>query len=223
MRAYLTQNNINKRFYVGQTIQDDKSYFGSGTALKHAMNKYGKENFTRETLEVCDSIDELNEAEIYWIDFFGFPNNPSLYNMNYGGMNSAHTPESKEKLRQANLGKKYSDEVKEKISKIHKGSKRSDETKKRMSEAALRISEETKSKRSESHKGMRHSQKTKNKLAEINTLKHIDDYIIFKLRMQGLSYQKIAEIFDCDRKTVSWRYERIYSNGLTAIKSKKEK
>ena len=65
---YKTINLINGKIYVGQTTRNNRpKYYGSGTYLINAINKYGKDNFKRETLEECNSQIELNTREIYWI------------------------------------------------------------------------------------------------------------------------------------------------------------
>ena len=60
---YLTQNQMNNKIYIGQTVRENVNYLGSGVFLKQAIKKYGRENFTREILEECDSLEELNAAE----------------------------------------------------------------------------------------------------------------------------------------------------------------
>jgi len=67
MIIYKTTNHINDKFYIGQHNGNNPLYLGSGKVLKRAIKKYGKENFTRETLEECSS-DIINEREEYWID-----------------------------------------------------------------------------------------------------------------------------------------------------------
>src|SRR3989304_3521163 len=36
----------------------------------NAIRKYGKEAFSHEVLEVCDSLEAANEAEEKWIEFY---------------------------------------------------------------------------------------------------------------------------------------------------------
>ena len=49
-KAYIYEiiNNINKKTYVGQhkSKTEKDNYFGSGTVLNQAFDKYGKENFS---------------------------------------------------------------------------------------------------------------------------------------------------------------------------------
>lgn len=64
MIIYKTTNLINNKSYVGQSKHDnDKKYLGFGPLLKKAINKYGKENFIKETIDRCLSKEELDEKE----------------------------------------------------------------------------------------------------------------------------------------------------------------
>ena len=65
---YLTTNLINGMKYIGQHYGKlDDSYIGSGNDFKKAVSEFGKENFKKEILEICDSYTTLNEAEKKWI------------------------------------------------------------------------------------------------------------------------------------------------------------
>ena len=67
MRVYKTTNLLNGKFYVGKQASNSEYYLGSGKALKSAIEKYGRNNFKKEILEVCSSLEELSNREIYWI------------------------------------------------------------------------------------------------------------------------------------------------------------
>jgi len=67
MIIYKTTNLVNGKFYIGKDAKNKKSYLGSGKVLKQAIKKYGKENFEKEILEHCSSLEELEEREVYWI------------------------------------------------------------------------------------------------------------------------------------------------------------
>lgn len=86
---YITTNNINGKKYIGQKKYDKrgywKNYLGSGTAIKSAINKYGKQNFTKQIIEECESKDVLNEREKYWIGYYNAYNSKDFYNMTFGG------------------------------------------------------------------------------------------------------------------------------------------
>ena len=86
--VYLIRNKIDKRYYIGikqllkkTRLKANKSrkrdkivwkdnnlegYWGSSTELLKDIEKHGKENFTREVIELCNSKFHLKLAEIEW-------------------------------------------------------------------------------------------------------------------------------------------------------------
>ena len=89
-KIYKITNNINKKIYIGQTIQDENIRWnhhireasnGSDTKFHRALRKYGKDGFIWEVIEEVDN-DKLNEREIYWISYFDTFNN--RYNSTIG-------------------------------------------------------------------------------------------------------------------------------------------
>ena len=62
---YKTTNKINNKFYIGKHITNDLNdgYLGSGTLLKRAIQKHGRQNFTKEILYVFDNEDDMNKKE----------------------------------------------------------------------------------------------------------------------------------------------------------------
>lgn len=83
---YLTTNKINNKKYIGQhkgSLTD--RYFGSGILLQKAIEKYGKDNFAKEILEICNSQEELDEKEKYWIKKYDAINSEEFYNLSEGG------------------------------------------------------------------------------------------------------------------------------------------
>lgn len=82
---YLTTNLINNKKYIGQhTGAINDSYLGSGIALIQAIENYGKENFNKQILEICDK-EKLNEREKYWIQYYNAFNSEDFYNLTEGG------------------------------------------------------------------------------------------------------------------------------------------
>jgi len=83
MIIYKTTNLVNGKFYIGKDKYNNKDYIGSGKILKSAIEKYGIENFKKDIIEVCNSYKELNEREIFWINFTNAIKNG--YNIAIGG------------------------------------------------------------------------------------------------------------------------------------------
>lgn len=78
---YETKNLINGKTYIGKKQGEfDEKYYGSGMILKQALKKYGKKNFKITILSTHDSVEELNNAEIMFIE----SRNPA-YNIAKGG------------------------------------------------------------------------------------------------------------------------------------------
>lgn len=243
---YKTTNLYNNKIYIGQHRSDkfDSSYYGSGIILCNIMNKYGTDNFRCELIEECNSEQELNEREIYWISYYNSTDYSIGYNLMLGGYKTrgakhseqtrrkisnikkgchpnrdytkiddvvrykisnslkeyykthsnprygAHLSEAtKEKLRQANLGKKQSEETRAKRrGRIpwNKGIPMTEEGKQYLREVNLgkKHSEETKEKmqgRVPWNKGISVSAETKEKLRQINLGKKHSEETIAKL------------------------------------------
>lgn len=170
---YQTTNLVNGKIYVGvHKVADNyrsKNYLGSGQAMKVAIKKYGKENFTRVTLAEfsCAKDAYLAEAEMVTEDFV---KNSDNYNMKVGGKGGQsipHTDETKAKIALVHKGNKYclgkifSEEHRANLSTSHKGYTHTEETKAKIS-ASLKgnkhgvgriVSNETRAKISIANKG----------------------------------------------------------------------
>lgn len=85
MKIFMVENLVNGKKYIGKQVNDKPSYMGSGIILKAAIKKYGKENFRKEILEYCNTKEELNAREIYWIDRYDAVNSDMFYNLALGG------------------------------------------------------------------------------------------------------------------------------------------
>lgn len=90
--VYKTTNRINNHFYVG--VHKNKGitfdgYLGSGTGLKRAILKYGKDNFYRETLFQFDTAEEAyrKEHKIIGTSYL----TEECYNMRPGGQGIRNT------------------------------------------------------------------------------------------------------------------------------------
>ena len=88
---YLTINNVNNKKYIGMCSSKHrfKSYLGSGILLKQAIEKYGKNNFSRQILEECHNEEDLRIAEAKWIAKYDALNSEEFYNLCEGGRGGA--------------------------------------------------------------------------------------------------------------------------------------
>ena len=111
---YKTTNLLNSKIYVGQTIRKNSNYLGSGELFKKIVKKYGRKNFIRETLCECNTYEELNTQEVFWIDKLNSRNKKIGYNIAKGGFNTNHSIESIKKMKESH--KNISDETRKKIS-----------------------------------------------------------------------------------------------------------
>ena len=187
MVIYLTTNMVNGKKYLGKDSKNSRSYFGSGTILRKAMKKYGKQNFRKEIIEECSSLEHLIEREEYWLNYYNAGNNPNFYNMHNhssgapsGKSNKLFgtkmSKELRDKISNGLMGRVQSEETRSKIRQSNigknKGKHPSDETRKKLSLAATgRLhTEEVKEKLriksmgNKSRTGMPHLQETKDKI-----------------------------------------------------------
>ena len=102
MLVYKVTNLINNKMYIGKLVNSNKwsSYWGSGTCIKLAIDKYGKENFRKEIVEICESNEILNDREKFWIKTLNSMS-PNGYNLTEGGEAPVMTQEVKDKIRES--------------------------------------------------------------------------------------------------------------------------
>ena len=140
MIIYKVTNEENGKVYIGQTIrslskrQDDHYRSSNSCHFHHALKLYDRDCFVWEIIEECSSVQEMNDREKYFIQYFDSFNNG--YNKTLGGEGRRGPyPESgKQKQREINLGKTHTEETKRKISEKLKGRKFSEEHRRKLSE-----------------------------------------------------------------------------------------
>lgn len=158
---YKTTNLINNKIYIGQHKRNyfDERYKGSGKEIMKALKKYGRENFKVEIIEWCYNLQDLNDAENTYVDYYKKLYGRQCYNIAEGGngyVSKYLSDEGKEELRKkvSNTlkgrvitelhrqriskglkGYKKSKEHIEKIAAKHRGLKWSDESRKNLSKA----------------------------------------------------------------------------------------
>lgn len=90
--VYLTYIPTYDKFYIGQHKSPtfDKNYFGSGVQFLEAAKSVDKSEINCILIQECQSKEELNAAEQYWIDIYDAVNSPDFYNVSPGGVNCVY-------------------------------------------------------------------------------------------------------------------------------------
>lgn len=88
---YMTINLINNKKYIGQDINNNPKYLGSGVLLKKAIKKYGKNSFKKIIIDICENLEVLNQKEVFWIKEYDAVNSNEFYNIDFGGRNGGNT------------------------------------------------------------------------------------------------------------------------------------
>lgn len=153
---YKTTNLINGKIYIEKDKNNNPKYFGSGIYIARAIKKYGKENFSKNTIDKSDNREELDQKEIFWIKFYDAKNPNIGYNIHKGGKGGSESGENS-----TFYGKKHSKETKIKMSIWQKGKPKSEEAKNNMKANHANFKDNN-------HPmfGRKHSEKTKIKMRE---------------------------------------------------------
>lgn len=186
----------NGKCYVGQHKGDGskvgRKYFGSGVNLKRAIEIHGKDYFTYTIVENCFSKEELDNREIYFIEFFQSKNYQNGYNMSKGGNGGdvrltmseeeliawknklsisqkrvQGTPEQRRKNSEAQKIAQNRPEVKKRMSEIIKLISNTPEHKKKLSDSG-KIAQnrpEVKQRNADAQRGRKHNEETKIKMS----------------------------------------------------------
>lgn len=110
MHIYRITNIINDKMYIGQTIQKNpkmrwydhcsRARNGQTNHLYNSMRLYGAENFVWEIIDSANTLDDLNQKEQYWLNYYR-AQGITVYNNREAGGNKTHSPESIEKMKAA--------------------------------------------------------------------------------------------------------------------------
>lgn len=106
---YETYDTLTNKYYIGKHKSEsyDENYFGSGKIITRIINKR-KETLKNQLICWCDTLEELNEKEKYYIQQYNSLK-PNGYNISLGGDGGCHfqkhTPEAKEKMSKKKKGK----------------------------------------------------------------------------------------------------------------------
>ena len=161
MQIYKITNLINQKIYIGKQKGNREDYYGSGKIIKRAINKYGKENFSKDIIVTCDNDDLLNWLEIFWIATYDSTNSDIGYNISSGGQGGDH-----------NTGRKWSEEERNNhsIINIERPESHTNFSGRKHTELSKRKTSETLKKSPLSNKGKKLSDEQKEKLRLVKGL-----------------------------------------------------
>lgn len=167
---YCALNRENAKVYIGQTtcllkdrVANHKKQLARSKLHFHtSLRKYGMDGFEWLPIDSALSKEELDRKEVYWIAAFGSTDRFQGYNSDHGGSKGRPSEATKEKMRLAQLGKKWSQTTREKLV----GRKLSEEAKAAVSSRNRgRVqSAEERAKRALSGTGRKQSEETKAKI-----------------------------------------------------------
>lgn len=114
--------NPKGKVYIGQSVDIERRFSkykhmrpqDKQPKLYSSIKKYGWENHTFEVIEECN-VEFLDKKELYWGEYFNVLQENGL-NCRVGHGKGYIGEETKEKIGNANRGRKYTDEQKNKIS-----------------------------------------------------------------------------------------------------------
>lgn len=166
---YLITNLINKKVYIGQSINPNYRWSRHKSNVKHpskymnlhlynAMKQYGIDNFKFEIIAQSKTLDGADECEIACISQYNSTNKDFGYNNSPGGQGK----------------RSMSEETREKLSKIFKGRPSPMKGKTLTAEHKEKISQNKKG--NKYRLGVVVSKETKDLLSKINTGKVQSDY-----------------------------------------------
>ena len=139
--VYKITNTVNNKSYIGISIHEPEKgrikdhLSGKGNRIiANAVEKYGKDAFTFDTLEENVFDEFLPDLEVAYISNHNTLV-PNGYNLDTGGGGTGSpSDDARQKMSEAKKGKKLSTEHRRKISEINKGKKLSAETRQKLSE-----------------------------------------------------------------------------------------
>lgn len=174
MIIYISTNLVNGKKYIGMDRKNDPTYLGSGLYIKQAIKKYGKDNFIKEVLEVCNSMEHLLEREKFWIKYYNASEDKNFYNIHTGGqggditiyLSDENIEVWKQKISDTKTGRKFGPISDDKKNAISAGLNKYYENGGVAPLQGKNHSNETKNKISNSHKGKKFTEEHVNNLKD---------------------------------------------------------
>ena len=224
---YLIWNMLNGKKYVGQTKLTVKERFNQHAKCKKsligkAIHKYGRKNFRYGVIEICDTLEQLNECEKYWITALRCKS-PVGYNRTDGGFNSGghkQSAKTRAKIGLANKGEKngfygkhHTKEHCEAMSARQKGVPKPPEqvAKSAAGNRGKKRSEEFKLLMSKVHKGKPLSHEHSLKIGAANRKKSPFKNLLTEMDKRQLSYKELARLLELSTSTISNRMHGLFN------------
>jgi hypothetical protein len=161
---YKITNKLNGKIYIGkhQTGDLNDGYMGSGKHLKHAIEKYGSQNFIKEILFIFDNEAEMNtkEAELVSEEFVKEDTNYNLCPGGHGGWGYVNTTGLRNSGHDKEMYDKVSQTLKSKPKECHNHPNKIKALKQMHLDGKIRYDTFT---------GKNHTEETKRKIAEANS------------------------------------------------------
>lgn len=134
MIIYKLTHKTSGKCYIGQTVRDFELRWKEHcdpkrvcSAIGSAIQKYGLETFSKEVIGAYNNLEDLNNAEIYFIEWHNSVS-PNGYNLMSGGEGGIPNEETKNKLVKSHLGIIPSEETRRKMGNASRGRKHSEKT-----------------------------------------------------------------------------------------------
>ena len=109
MIVYKITNIINGKVYIGQTTRSLRQRWlehcrsnNKCSAIRNAIDKYGKNSFTLEIVDTANCLEELNKKESKYIKQLNCIR-PNGYNLREEGQNKSPSLEARENMSQGQL------------------------------------------------------------------------------------------------------------------------
>lgn len=217
---YLIANLCNGKKYVGQSWNIERRWYAhknkeDNNHLKKSFSKYGIDKFSFKILKEFEENENtqryLDIFEDIYILVFDTMDPEFGYNKKRGGSKGKHTDETKEKIRQSNIG-------------INLGRKHTNETREKMRQSGInkhlgrRLSPETKEKIRLAHIGCKLGKKLsaehKEKInrTKLKKVQCVETGAIYPSVKEAIEITKVKQISSCargDQKTAggyTWKY-----------------
>lgn len=222
---YKIVNTLNGKVYIGKKKGPyNKKYWGSGVLIKEAIKKHGKQNFTLEVLCYCDTQEELNEKERYYISTYNCTERDIGYNLAYGGDGGdTLSLMSKDALRVRNVrlsnsqkGHVVTEEARKKISEAQRKNWATNKQRRSVENASVRRRPEVRASISKAHKKLWKSKSRRKKASMIAKIRCSNpDYMAKQHTTRATPSYKSKMSTLMKGKTKGYKF---YNNGIIEVR-----